>query len=272
MPASPQSLRGSNGPGWARSLIERISRFRLTPKEGWLVAVLCAGLLGGCSNNQTGDRAQSSPSPSSGAPSLRSSELECPEQAEVLDRAATTALQGDVDGDGAVDRVFLLEEAGGCPPTLIVQAGGTTHSVQIEEEASGPGLPNLAFLADIDGRSGSEPIVRMAAGASTEFFGAFALLDGSLRRLEVEGSTFGDLFPSGGSAGHLDATDCAAKDRLVVATALPQGDGYEVERRFYRASGATFGRVGATRSVVEPDELSELQVFSASPFGSCPSA
>lgn len=135
--------------------------------------------------------------------------------------------------------------------------------------------PSVSGLANIDGRDGSEVIVRLISGASTEFYVAFSAAGGRLEGLTVQGGEFGDLFPSGGSVGHLQQTDCRDAGSIVVATAVPQGDRYLLRRAVFDFDGKTFSRNAAasTKELVAADDLASGAVpefASGAPFSSCP--
>jgi hypothetical protein len=131
---------------------------------------------------------------------------------------------------------------------------------------------------DIDGGAGEEILVDEAAGASTQFVGAFIYSDDALQRVTVSGgldqaSAAGteNLFPYGGSVGHVEAVDCTSSGTVVVSTAMPgssQGS-YEIERRFYAFDGAVLKREDVESARVPIARLSRFPEYSSSPFGSC---
>lgn len=222
-------------------------------------------LLAACDERTGAPR--TSPTPRT-SPSL---DLPCEEQAGALADPDVHELTGDVDGDGAPERVVIAEAEAGCPPVVIVEGEGEALTLTIEEEGSGPGLPRLMGLVEIDGRPGAEIVAALVAGASTEFFGAYTVAEGALARLRIAGpGRFGDLFPSGGSVGHLDATDCADGGRVVISSAEPLGDRYLVERRFYEVEEGVLRRAGRGDRLVAFDEVQAIPEFGSTPFGSCP--
>lgn len=210
---------------------------------------------------------------------------ECPNQAEVatnpLNRSAGPLI-GDVTGDATPDRIYLsLDQAApaGCQAFVVVSET-TTLAAPIEGWDPGAGVPSPSFngLYEIDGRPGAEVVVLLAAGASTQFVGAFSATGGVIERLTTSttdetSSGSNDLFAFGGSVGHLEAVDCA-ESRVVVSSAIPKGQRYQVTRSFYEPSGPTLELQASAsrRAVVSLQELEDFPEFASSPFGSCPPA
>jgi hypothetical protein len=220
---------------------------------------------------------------SSTAPPIE--EGSCPNQAEVtsnpLNRVAGPLI-GDATGDATPERIYLsLDEAGtpGCQAFVVV-AGASTITAPIEgwDPTAGISSPTLNGLVQIDGRPGVEIVVNLAAGASTQFVGAFAVSSTAIERLTTSGdaTTTGsaDLFAYGGSVGHLEAVDCAPDGQVVLSSAIPKGDRYQVDRRFFVPSGATLQLQAdaSRRAVVSLNRLEDFPEFGASPFGTCPTA
>jgi hypothetical protein len=186
------------------------------------------------------------------------------------------SLRGDVDGDGTSDEVFIQHAPGAdpaCTYFVAVRTAGTVLSSPIEQAEGGTslGLPALDSLAQVDGRPGLDVVVTVLAGASTTFYGIFSAGSGRLARMGVTGaSDFGPLFPSGGSAGHLEASDCTP-DGMVVVQATPSGSGWAVKRSFYKTRGDVFEfDHAANQTDVPSTRVSTLPEFKATPFGSCP--
>jgi hypothetical protein len=147
------------------------------------------------------------------------------------------------------------------------------------DPSAGVAAPSFNGLYQIDGRPGAEVVVLLAAGASTQFVGAFSAGGGIIERLATSttdeaSSGSNDLFAFGGSVGHLEAVDCASNGRVVVSTAIPRGQRYQVTRNFYRPSGATLELVPSDdrRPVVSLEGIQDFPEFASSPFGSCPPA
>jgi hypothetical protein len=206
----------------------------------------------------------------------------CPNEAEVTSGPSARiggSLRGDVDADGSPDDVSLAFDdtgARGCQAFLVVEGSGESAVLAIEsfDRAFGLPQPRLNRLAEVDSAPGSEIAVDLVAGASTQFVGLFTMTGGELARVEVEGDEFpaDDLFPYGGSVGHVDASDCAGEPgTIVISTATPKGDDYQVTRRFFRFQGST-PRVepsSTERDRVAFEELGRFPEFRSSPFGGC---
>ncbi len=206
----------------------------------------------------------------------------CPNQAHVTSDPSARiggSLHGDVDGDGSPDDVSLaFDDTGalGCQAFLVVEGSAESAVLAIEsfDRAFGLPQPRLNAVADVDTVPGSEVAVDLVAGASTQFVGLFTMTGGELARVEVEGDEFpaDDLFPYGGSVGHVEASDCAgAPGTIVISTATPKGDDYHVTRRFFRFRGAT-PRVepsSTERNRVAFEELGRFPEYRSSPFGGC---
>lgn len=220
---------------------------------------------------------------------------DCSDQERVIgDERARPAppVNGDVDGDGQNDLVYLAMDEGaerGCRAFVVAElqrAGGAAVLVSepVWSEGSRGTLPQPSInkIVDIDRDGDAEVIVDELAGASTNFVGAFTFVDGELHRIaprdpdEEIWSGVGDfLFAYLGSVGHLDAADCADEHDVVVSSALPtEGKRlrYEVERRFFDLEGAELLPRGVETITATADEVfDELPEFRAAPFGSCPS-
>lgn len=197
-----------------------------------------------------------------------------------------TAREADVDGDGDLDTVALASDPAGpagCSWFVVADIGDSVVAEPVWEVGPESGLPQpqLRGLLDIDGQPGSEILVDEAAGASTQFVGAFVFVEGDLERVTAEGGiaegtgSFDDLFPFGGSVGHIEAVDCVG-EQVVVSTATPSSDQdemaegiYEVERRFYEFDGATLERIDTERVDAPVDQLDRFPEFGTSPFVSC---
>lgn len=232
-----------------------------------LAVLLAAALLLFAACDERAGAPRTSPTPRT-SPSL---DLRCEEQADALTDPDVHELTGDVNGDGSPERIVIAEAEAGCPPLMIVEGESEALTLTIEEEGSSLGLPRLVALVEIDDRPGAEIAAALVAGASTEFFGAYSVVGGELARLRIAGpGRFGDLFPSGGSVGHLDATDCADGGRIVISSAEPLGDRYLVERRFYEVEEGVLRRASRGDRLVGFDELQTIPEFGSTPFGSCP--
>jgi hypothetical protein len=206
----------------------------------------------------------------------------CPNEGEVTSDPSARiggSLHGDVDGDGNPDDVSLaFDESGalGCQAFLVVEGSDESSVLAIEsfDRAFGLPQPRLNTLAEVDTVPGSEVAVDLVAGASTQFVGLFTMTGGELARVEVRGDEFptDDLFPYGGSVGHVEASDCAeAAGTIVISSAMPRGDDYQVTRRFFSFQGTT-PRVelsSTERDRVAFEDLGRFPEYGSSPFGGC---
>lgn len=218
----------------------------------------------------------------------------CRDDAEIVSRSAPTptptqpcagetgavpkegALDGDVDGDGVSDTVTLLvNETGapGCKAFVVVDTATEDLLSPITDENIDftLGFPALNVLAEIDGRPGREVVVDVTAGASTSFAGVFSAADGFLQRVRLVGDAlpYGDLFPYGGSVGHLEGSDCAPRGGVVVSVATPQGKRYRLERSFLMFSGANLNLEDTERRRIDIKDLQQYPEFAGPPFASC---
>ena len=269
----------------------------------WFPLLAVSLLVVACSGDRGGDElppgvAEGSPSIGVAAPTASAAPTTQPvatvcanEEAVAGDpaRQIGASTSTDVDGDGAPDEVKLASDpqgTTGCIAFVAVEtATGDLAAAPVWELGTEGGLPQprVHGFVDIDGRAGDEILVDEAAGASTQFVGAFVYLDGSLRRVTVEGgldgapgSQAGDLFPYGGSVGHIEAVDCIGEGSIVISSATPSSDLgdaeqrlYEIERRVYAFNGAILEREDMQTHRVPIDELDRFPEYSSSPFGSC---
>lgn len=215
---------------------------------------------------------------------------ECPNEDAVAGdpaRQIGPSLSADVDGDGAADDIHLaVDETGGegCAAFVVVElASSGVDAAPVWQVGPQGGLPapRIQGFVDIDGAGGQEIVVDEAAGASTQFVGVFIYTDGALQRVTISGgldSTSApgteNLFPYGGSVGHVEAVDCASTGTVVISTATPgstqDGQGlYEIERRFYSFDGALLEREDVETHQVPIARLSRFPEYASSPFGSC---
>lgn len=195
-------------------------------------------------------------------------------------------LSGDIDGDGTEDDVYIALDPGGvagCRSFVVVDAGPTVYTIAVDPSGAPRALetPTLNSLADLDGKAGTEVIVNVEMGASTQFVAAFGSVDGRLSRFETTGrgpGPFGGedrgLFAFGGSVGHLEAVDCTRAGHIVMSVALPEGssaEAYEVERRFFSVEGPrlVLDKARTERSTVQGLKIDDFPEFAGSPFLSC---
>jgi hypothetical protein len=203
--------------------------------------------------------------------------FDCPNQADAVVGEPEGLLDGDVTGDGEPDEVSLVKDpqgSEGCVAFLVVASPSGQISVPIEQEAMTTelGLPSLRGLVELDGKGGLEIVVGLVAGASTEFFGAWSAEGERLERIAIKGAggDVGDLFPSGGSVGHVEASDCSGEGEVVISQGAPQGGGYRVTRTFLEAEDGRFVKVRRERERIGSGAgFDKFPEFIASPFGSC---
>ena len=275
-----------------------------SPAARWFPPVAALLLLVSCSGDAPPER-ELPPGVTEGTPDIgvgtatatpspTASQLaaECPNEARAFDPAFQlgTSATADVNGDGVQDQVRLAVDASSsntaCSAFVVVGIGGGTTIIgaPVWEIGSQGGLPNprIHGFVDIDGRPGDEILIDEAAGASTQFVGAFVVIDDDLQRITVKGGTgasdvsgVADLFPYGGSVGHVEAADCT-DEGVVVSVATPsfeQGDAaegiYEVERRHFVFEGSVLEKESVEVHDVPIDQLERFPEYGASPFGSC---
>lgn len=228
----------------------------------------------------------------SASPSIQPTAVACANEEAVAGdpaRQIGPSTSTDVDGDGAPDEVKLASDpqgTAGCTAFVAVEtATGGTVAAPVWEIGTEGGLPQprLHGFVDIDGRAGDEILIDEAAGASTQFVGAFVYIGDSLQRVTVEGGVesesapqVGNLFPYGGSVGHIEAVDCAGEGSVVISIATPSSDRsdaeegiYDIERRIYLFDGAVLERQEIENHRVPVDRLNRFPEYSSSPFGSC---
>ena len=216
------------------------------------------------------------------APSPTESEFVCANQEESLTHVGEDgrSLKGDVDGDGSDDTVSIVVDLSGepgCLAFIVIESTRGVNSAPIDQEgmSTDVGFPALVSLVNIDGEPGVDVLMNMVAGASTQFAGVFTAPRGVPTRLRFEQPTeFGDLFPSGGSVGHLEASDCIGPGAIVISTATPKEDDYRVTRTAYVVVDGklTPQEEGVETARISIDQLDRFPEFAASPFGSCPTS
>ena len=191
-------------------------------------------------------------------------------------RSPGRSVPGDVDGDGRSDRVSLFVDRTaepGCRALVVVRDREGIEAATFDDGVVSfeLGLPRLSSLHDIDSEEGLEVVVDIAVGASTAFVGVFSMASGRLERVRSTRlpNIPAGLFAHGGSVGHLDAVDCRRK-LVMISSAVSQGRGYEVTRRFLEPGGDRWRLRGSltTRSSIRPQHIARFEEFSAAPFSS----
>jgi hypothetical protein len=185
-------------------------------------------------------------------------------------------LVGDVDGDGSEDRVFVaVDERSprGCGAFVAADTGDRLLAAPLADDfiSFELGLPALKTLASISPAAGSEIVVDVSAGASTQFAAVFTVADGRLARVTVPGASNPLSFAYGGSVGHVAGVDCEAEGRIVISSATPRRARYRLTRRFADARGIVWrlDRAATERVLVSLKGLRAYPEFVRSPFGSC---
>jgi hypothetical protein len=273
---------------------------RITPAKPWAATrgtiallVAAAALLGaGCDGDEPASTGSHSSHGASPTPEASQTEAASPEQSPSAppasacpNESATLAddalirpgsLHGDVDGDGVADEIRLVVDPKAdpkCQAWVTVSSSGGELATAIDEEdlLLDLGMPALERLVALDNRAGDEVLIRLRAGASTEFFTLYTVVDGTLQRVRIFRDGKGVPAPftlaSGGSVGHLDAADCA-RDLVVVSSAVLEGDRYRVTRSFFTPGPVLLGE-STQRKMVRPNKLAEFPEFASTPLGSC---
>ena len=231
------------------------------------------------------------PAPAVATTSPTQAATACTNQAAIASDSANrqgSTLRADVDGDGVQDDVAIAADPGGelgCQAFLVVETTSGAYSAPVWESGTQGGLPqpSVHALVDLNNQPGDEIVVLEASGASTQFVGAFLFDDGALARISLQGGSTGsvsgpteDLFPYGGSVGHIEAVDCAPDGTVIVSSAVPGSSEedlergiYEIERRSFILKGTALEPEGTERERIPIDRLERFPEFAAGPFGSC---
>jgi hypothetical protein len=220
-------------------------------------------------------------SPSAGEPSTGGGAANCPEASKTIaneELVRPGSLQADVDGDGKTDEVRLVvdpEAKPGCRAwvTVSTSAGWIAAPIDEEDLPLDLGLPALDRPVAFDTRAGAEVLVRLRAGASTEFFAVYTVVEGELRRVSIihgnESAPAPLTLASGGSVGHFDAVDCS-DDLIVMSRAVLKRNRYRVTRSFFTPGPVLLGE-STVRERVGGGALGRFPEFAATPLGSCES-
>jgi hypothetical protein len=193
-------------------------------------------------------------------------------------RATGKPLTGDVDADGAPDRVTLRVDAkrpARCRYLLVAELAAEATAVARVTPLAWPGTdPRLLLLAEIDGRPGLEPVVAMSPAAVYRPGAIFTLRRSELVRMRLDHAPvaglvpFYDEFPAG--------VDCAGQPGTIVVTQsriAERGDRYwDVIRSFYRAAGVRFALTRNVRLEVEAGDEARRRwpEVRGDPFLRCP--
>jgi hypothetical protein len=138
------------------------------------------------------------------------------------------------------------------------------------------GLPALDSAAPIGFGPGDEVVIVIASGASTQFFALVTVSEGVPVQATLQDGPYGNLFPYGGSVGHLEASDCGVPSvgeygvpLVVVSSATSVGDDYRLERTFFSADTPQLKRETTERQRVSFEELVSFPEFGEAPFAHC---
>jgi hypothetical protein len=132
-------------------------------------------------------------------------------------RVTGKQLRGDVDGDDRSDRVSLRadkQRPKACRHVLVVETANDAILSAVVKPLGWPSAdPRLLLLAEIDGRTGLEPVVAMSPGAVFRPGEVYTFMDPTLARMKLAGGRlfpFYDEFPTG--------VDCTQTPGQIVVT------------------------------------------------------
>jgi hypothetical protein len=190
-------------------------------------------------------------------------------------------LRGDVDGRDGPETVSLaVDESGspGCQAFMSVESETVTGVVAIDEPQMSfdLGLPALDSTAPIGFGPGDEIVVVVTSGASTQFFALVTVFEGGPVQVTVQDGPYGNLFPYGGSAAHLEASDCDVPESgdeggpfIVISQATAAGDDFRLERTFFAADTPELHRERTDKLTVSFEDLVSYPEFGEAPFAHC---
>jgi hypothetical protein len=205
----------------------------------------------------------------------------CPNEVQALRRPKGRELAGDLDGDGTSERVALaIDRTGppGCQAFVSVESKAVPGVVAIDEPQMSfdLGLPALDSVTPVGFGPGDEIVIVATSGASTQFFALITVSDGEPVQVTAQDGPYGNLFPYGGSVGHLEASDCGAPTSVdggvpfvVISSATAVGDNYRLERSFFRAVTPQLEPETTERQTVSFEELVSFPEFGEAPFAHC---
>ncbi len=168
----------------------------------------------------------------------------------------SSALSGDVDGDGRPDRVYVAAAEGNPCDLLLVLEGAAYSSQRFEIpcEKRGEAIampPFVKVLADIDRVPGLEILVEIGHGASRTFARLFTIRDRRVHPMTIEGQTDRLTIEYGGSAGTGETfVDCAARKGFVLLTSRTMVERTIVRTRL-RVVGTSLAIRGSKRFVTD---------------------
>jgi hypothetical protein len=239
-----------------------------------VVLIVIATFAVACESGSSGEPSETTATEDRSSPPI---EPDCSNQAEVIadpESVRSRRLSADVDGDGRDDTLSVAvnpDSPQGCRAFLVAATGAGSMAEEISDFdiSFDLGLPTLEGVVQVGDGPGGEAVVRIVAGASTLFVGLFTVHEGRLQRIEVAGDAqFGNLFPAGGSVGHLEGSDCT-QDGIVISTGVPKGRGYEVTRTFYSVMGSRAEPTGTETDFVRSRDLNRYPELAGIPFLNC---
>jgi hypothetical protein len=187
---------------------------------------------------------------------------------------------GDVDGDGASDRVFVRLDGEAAPRCALHLVVRLRHGPALTARLAPPFLdigairqspsPAVAGLAEIERRRGAEIVVTVDEGASTVFLAVFMVRRHRLIRMRLPG--FEQTFPALGSVTHFAGVDCVGGRRSGVVVSTQTGRSLKrlfVERRFFRAVGTRFQLIRRRTYSLGPNVSPPFPELSHGPFARC---
>ena len=218
-----------------------------------------------------------------GCPNIRRAVEELPDTYGPVGEPRT----GDVDGDGAADRVSLAGDEDRPPRcryyVVVEHTGGRAFMAPVIPFEWLPVPPTIFTIAEIDGQPGLEIVVEFGGpghphrtGRVFTFFPEADFRAGAVLEMVLDPSGTG---PDAGFPLHGEfpaAVDCTAPGRIVVTTSefAPGGDDsvYGIIRTFYRAEG-NFLEVREETFIVEVGTEDERwPELADDSFRSCPGA
>ena len=254
-------------------------------------AILClAAIVTACSDDSDPSSRPVAPSTTSPVPSPSPSpqpspttggSTGCPNETTALAEAKGRSLRGDLDGTGGPETVSLATDRSGpvgCQAFVSVESESVSGVVAIDEPqiSFDLGLPALDSIAPVGFGEGDEVVIVVSSGASTQFFALVTVFEGEPVQVTVRDGPFGNLFPYGGSAAHLESADCGVPSvgefgvpLIVISSATSAGNDFRIERTFYAADAPELEPETTERDTVSFEELVSYPEFGEAPFAHC---
>ena len=207
----------------------------------------------------------------------------CPNMPDVVSSGERVGgeLTGDVDGDGSDDVVYVVrddEGPAGCQTFVVAETAVGRLSSPAEEPDVSYSLqaPRINSLVEVDDSPGAEILVDLEQGAATQFLGMFTVVGKKMERVRIGGApAYGNLFPYGGSVGHIEASNCTKEGgaELLIAMATPNATDYTIRTVLYDMRGSTLQPLPLDEQppVATGTDVEASEGFDSSPFGACSS-